>query len=93
MSAESIAIIIAASGTLLSIFLSLRSTSYTELKGLYEILRKDFDALKAERKLDEEKYEFQIACLEKRIKSFEKYITKLIKQLEAAGVAPEKMDE
>lgn len=74
-------------------FLSMRSTSFNELKLLYENLKKDFEDYKEESKAQEDKYMKQIEELESAVEKFKRYISRLIKQLEQNGIAPEKLEE
>jgi len=80
-------------------FLSMRSTSFTELKSLHEGLKNDFDKYKKESEEKEDKAERQREEMENEIKAltrqadnFKRYIAKLIAQIERLGQVPEKMD-
>jgi len=81
-------------------FLSMRSTSYAELKGLFDTLRTDFDKYKIQTEAKEAKYEKKIEEMQNEIDTltkqgdnYKRYITRLIAQLERAQIIPVKMDE
>lgn len=125
MTPDGIATLIIALVGMGGFFLSMRSTSYTELKALFEQLKKDFADYKETSKKDFAEYkkeaeervlrdEKHIALLQasndakdKQIEeledinrtvvnqndNFKRYIVRLIRQLEAAKIVPEKMDD
>ncbi len=100
MTPGDIAQIITALVLLGGFFLSMRSTSYNELKGLFDSLKKDFDEYKRESKDREKEYEDKIEAMEKDLTTmtrqnanFKRYIAKLIAQLEAAKIIPEPMQD
>jgi len=74
-------------------FLSMRSTSFTELKTLYEKLKQDFEDYREESRAKEDEYKRQIDDLESTVDKFKKYISRLIRQLEKNGITPEKFEE
>ena len=73
-------------------FLSMRSTSYNELKILYESLKNDFDEYKEESKDRRNEMEQEIKTLTSQNEMFKRYISKLIAHLEKVGEIPDKMD-
>lgn len=74
-------------------YLSTRSTSFNELKSLYENIRKDFEDYKETSEKKEVEYEHKVDNLLKENNRFKKYIARLIAQIERIGETPEKMDE
>lgn len=85
---------------LIGIAISFRTTSHTELRSLYDALRNDFE--KAEAKFEkykkdaeakEEAAEKKINSLELKVIRYERYINKLISQLEHNSIVPEPMDK
>jgi hypothetical protein len=73
--------------------LSMRSTSYTELKGLYSDIRRDFEDYKKQSEKKETEYEQKVDELATLNEKFRRYIDRLIRQLEKNGITPEKMDD
>ena len=73
--------------------LSMRSTSFNELKELYKGVREDFDKYKQESEKKEAEYEQKVDDLVRLNERFRRYIDRLIKQLEKNGITPEKMEE
>jgi len=80
--------------------LSMQSTSYNELHGLYESVRKDnetirrdFDQYKKDSEEKEGEYEKRVDELVKQVQRFRRYIDVLIKQLQQNNIVPHKMDD
>lgn len=89
MTPGEIAQIITAFVLLGGFILSARSTSYNELKGLFDSLKKDSE--EREKKMDT--MEMEIKTLTRQNISFKRYISKLIAQLEEAKITPAVMEE
>jgi len=69
--------------TLIAVIISLRSTSYTELKGLYDSIRNDFDNFKEASKKREDAYEVEIKSLKDEGQRKDGRIEKLQEEMEA----------
>ena len=78
---------------LIGIAISFRTTSHTELRSLYDALRSDFERYKKESEAKEEAAEKKINELELKVIRYERYINKLISQLEHNSIVPEPMDK
>lgn len=76
--------------------LSIRNTSFSELKSLNTTLRDEFTSYKEEARKEKEELKNEMDVLEdkykKTIDRLEKYIIKLRKQLEDANITPASMD-
>jgi hypothetical protein len=79
--------------TIGSFFLAIRSTSYNELRGLYDALKDDFEEYKEDSKKSRADMESEIKMLTRQNTAFKKYIDRLIEQLEGAKIVPVKMEE
>jgi Na+/phosphate symporter len=79
---------ITALAALVAIAISFRSSSFTELRGLFDALKKDFEEYKKEASTKEKEYELKIERLERQIDNYERWITKAIDQIRKAGLTP-----
>lgn len=84
---------ITALAAIIAIAISFRTTAFSELKTVLTEHKDEIDKIKKERKEEAEEYEKRIAGLEKQIDNYERYITRLIRQLERAGLVPDKMED
>jgi hypothetical protein len=78
---------------LIGIAISFRTTSHTELRSLYDALRNDFDKYRTEARKREEEADDKINDLERKVIKYERYISRLISQLEHNSIVPEPMDK
>jgi len=84
---------ITALAAIIAIAISFRTTAFSELKTVLGEHKDEIDKIKKERKEEAAEYEKRIAGLEKQIDNYEWYITRLIRQLERAGLVPDKMED
>ena len=78
---------------LIGIAISFRTTSHTELRSLYDALRGDFDRYQTEARKREKEADDKINDLERKVIKYERYINRLISQLEHNSIVPEPMDK
>lgn len=84
---------ITALAALVAIAISFRSSSFTELRGLFDALKKDFEDYKDDAREREKQYEEKIARLERQVDNYERWITAALEQFRRAGITPPPLAE
>ena len=74
-------------------FLSMKSTSFNELRTLYDAMRREFDEYKKDSAAKENEYEKKVDNLIRQNERFKKYISVLIRQLEKNNITPDSMSD
>lgn len=84
---------ITALAALIAIAISFRSASFTELRSLFDALKRDFEEYKKEVSSKEKEYEMKIERLERQIDNYERWITAALDKLIKAGIVPPPLAE
>jgi uncharacterized protein Yka (UPF0111/DUF47 family) len=84
---------ITALAALIAIAISFRSSSFTELRSMLDVLKKDFEDYKKEASAKEKEYEMKIERLERQIDNYERWITSAIDLFRKSGINPPPLTE